>query len=208
MVVSTVGTTVNWPGDSQKLDVHINQKGVYKMVFSTQQLDFRRHFYRFKQTLLLCVVSSCLTATYKQDAERSSASHHQDSRQHQLVITCCDNQIKTIQHENVAFQVQRHVYWAQLQICPDKIHNILTNCYDHWEKHQPLKKMSFIDIPVKLQGNRGCSSTQIKRWFKAQYPHHKLIVEELDTVNIIHVLKKNLFDSMSNFYSSIRVLLE
>ena len=104
--------------------------------------------------------------------------------------------------------MQRHVYWAQLQTCPDKIHNILTNCYDHWEKHQPLKKMSFIDIPVKLQGNRGCSSIQIKGWFKAQYLHHQLIVEELDTVNIIHLVKKNLFDSMSNFYSSIRVLLE
>ena len=58
----------------------------------------------------------------------------------------------------------------------------------------------FIDIPVTLQGNRGYSSTQIKRWFRAQYPHHKLIVEELDTVNIIHVLKKILFDSMTNFH--------
>ena len=58
----------------------------------------------------------------------------------------------------------------------------------------------FIDIPVTLQGNRGYSSTQIKRWFRAQYPHHKLIVEELDTVNIIYVLKKILFDSMTNFH--------
>ena len=96
MVVSTVGAAVNWPGDSQNLDLHINEKGMYKLVFPTQQLDFRRHFYRFQKTLLLCVVSSCLTATYKQDAGRSSASHHQDSRQHQLVITYCDNQMQDI----------------------------------------------------------------------------------------------------------------
>ena len=82
----------------------------------------------------------------------------------------------------MAFQAQRHIYWTQLQICPDKIDNIVTNRYDHWEKH------------------RGYSSTQIKRWFRAQYPHHKLIVEELDTVNIIYVLKKILFDSMTNFH--------
>ena len=44
--VTTAGTTVNWSKDSQKLDMYINEEGMYELLFSSQQLkakDFRRH---------------------------------------------------------------------------------------------------------------------------------------------------------------------
>ena len=37
MVVPTVGTTVNWPRDSQKLALYINKEGIYELLFSSQQ---------------------------------------------------------------------------------------------------------------------------------------------------------------------------
>ena len=36
-VIPTVGTTVNWPRDSQKLDLYINEEGMYELLFSSQQ---------------------------------------------------------------------------------------------------------------------------------------------------------------------------
>ena len=45
-VVPTVITTVNWLRDSQKLDLYINEEGMYELLFSSQQpqaKDFRRH---------------------------------------------------------------------------------------------------------------------------------------------------------------------
>ena len=46
MAVPTKGTTVNWPKDSQKLDLYINEEGMYELLFSSQQpkaKEFRRH---------------------------------------------------------------------------------------------------------------------------------------------------------------------
>ena len=46
VVVQSMDTTVNWPRDSQKLDLYINEERKYKRLFSSQQpkaKDFRRH---------------------------------------------------------------------------------------------------------------------------------------------------------------------
>ena len=43
-VVPTVSKTVNWPKDSQKLHLYINEDGMYELLFSSQQpqaKDFR-----------------------------------------------------------------------------------------------------------------------------------------------------------------------
>ena len=42
----TAGKPVDWPKDSQKCDIYINEEGMYGIVFSSQQpktKDFRRH---------------------------------------------------------------------------------------------------------------------------------------------------------------------
>ena len=36
-VVTTAGTSVNWPKDSQKLDLYTSEEGMYKLLFSSQQ---------------------------------------------------------------------------------------------------------------------------------------------------------------------------
>ena len=35
--VPTAGTPVNWPKDSQKYDLYINEEGMYELLFSSQQ---------------------------------------------------------------------------------------------------------------------------------------------------------------------------
>ena len=43
---TTVRMTVNWPRDSQKLDLYIIEGGMYELLFSSQQpkaKDFTRH---------------------------------------------------------------------------------------------------------------------------------------------------------------------
>ena len=40
-------TPINWPKDSQKYDIHTNEKGIYKLLFSSEQpkaKDFKKHW--------------------------------------------------------------------------------------------------------------------------------------------------------------------
>ena len=44
--VHAVGTPVNWPKESQKYHIYINEEGMYEVVFSSQQLkakNLRKH---------------------------------------------------------------------------------------------------------------------------------------------------------------------
>ena len=70
--VLTAVTPVDWPKDSQKFDIYVNEEAMYEIVFSSQQPKARE---RLQETLLQCVVSSCLTAAYKQNEGRISTSH-------------------------------------------------------------------------------------------------------------------------------------
>ena len=47
-----------------------------------------------------------------------------------------------------------------------------------------------MSFPTTLLGHNDGSLTQTKRWFKAQYPNHRFIMDELDDPNGIHVFKK------------------
>ena len=51
--------------------------------------------------------------------------HQQQTTKFQLVITDRDNQIRTIHYENVALQVQRDVYQAQVQRYQKQIHDLI-----------------------------------------------------------------------------------
>ena len=46
VAIPRAGTTVNWPRDSQKLDLYINEEEMYQLLFSSQHpkvKDFGRH---------------------------------------------------------------------------------------------------------------------------------------------------------------------
>ena len=91
--VPTAGTTVNWPKDSQKLDLYINEEEMYELLFSSQQpkpKDFRRHccnviFLQIQQQL-----------TNKMKEEHQQATEEKDNQIQNLEFRNEEHQQKTL----------------------------------------------------------------------------------------------------------------
>ena len=80
---------VDWPKDSQKYDIYVNEEGIYEIVFSSQQpktKDFRRHCCN----VLFPHVRQQLTNKMKEE--------------HQQPITGHDSQIKALEFTNEKHQ--------------------------------------------------------------------------------------------------------
>ena len=109
---------MDWSKDSRKDDYYISEEGMCELVFGSQQPSQGNSLVnsqgkRLQKTLLQCVVSSCLTASYKQNEEGPSTSHWRKR---------CSNWIaqwwpKNHEDDNVALQAERDVYKDQLQKC-------------------------------------------------------------------------------------------
>ena len=93
VVVTTAGATLNWPKDSQKLDLYINEEGMYELLFSSQQpkaKDFRKHccnmiFPQIQQQL-----------TNKMKEEHQQAIKERDNQMQALESTNEKNQQKNL----------------------------------------------------------------------------------------------------------------
>ena len=127
---TAAGKLVDCPKDSQKYDIYTNEEGMYKLLFSSQQpkaKDSRRH---------CCNV--LFPHVRQQLANKMKEDHQQVIEEKDAVITPMnddlqnrDNQIHAIQYENVALQVQKNVYHAQLQRCQDTITHLRTRYVLH-----------------------------------------------------------------------------
>ena len=112
------------------------------------------------------------------------------------------NPIQTIRYENVALQAQRDVYKDQLQTCQDIITHLRTGYVDHAknpgkdsivmiiEKNTAPEEDEFHEYPFYIARIQRRFITTRKRWFKTQYPHHRLKIEGLDNVNSIHAINR------------------
>ena len=110
-------TFTNWPKDSRKDDYYIIEEGTYELLFSSQQpkaKDFRKHCCN----VMFPHIHQQLTEKLEEDHQQAITGIQ---REHQLVITDRDDQIRAIQYENVALQTQRDAYQTQLQRCEDTI---------------------------------------------------------------------------------------
>ena len=124
-------------------------------------------------------------------------------QQHRQAIIGRENQIQAIQHENVASQVQRDVYLAQQQRCQDQTRDLIINGHvprannpgeDNIvmiiEKNTAPEEDEFYDYRYYIARiQRWFISTKI-RWFRAQYPEHRFIIEELENANGIHIFNR------------------
>ena len=98
---------VNWPKDSQKYDIYINDEGMYELLFSSQQpkaKEFRRHCCN----VLFPHVQQQLTNKIKED-------HQQAIKEKDATITLLNDDLKNREYENVALQAQRDKYQAELK---------------------------------------------------------------------------------------------
>ena len=66
-IVPSKVTLVDCPKDLQRCNIYINEEGMYELLFSRQQAKAKEVP---QEVLLQCVISPCLTATYKQDEGR------------------------------------------------------------------------------------------------------------------------------------------
>ena len=114
---------VDWPKDSQKYDIYINEEGMYEIVFSSQQpkaKDFRRHYCN----VLFPHVQQQLTNKMKED-------HQQAIEEKDATVALLDDDLKNCEHDNVVLQAQRDVYKDQLQKCQAITAHLRTRYVDH-----------------------------------------------------------------------------
>ena len=191
---------IDWPKDSRKGDYYTNEKGMYELLFSSQQpkaKDFRRHCCN----VLFPHVGQQLTNKMKEDHQQ--AIEKKDAALALLTddLQDHDNQIQVIQYENVALQVQRDVYQAELQKFQDTITRLRTRYVPHARnlgkdniiiivrKHTTSASDKYHDLPyyvVKIQRRKRYVKL---RWFDRHFPDHEIIVET-DNPNSIHAFNR------------------
>ena len=103
-----------------------------------------------------------------------------------------NDDLQNLEYENVPLQAQKDVY--QTQVRDPIINRHVPHAKDLGkdnivmiiEKNTTPEEDEFYEYPyytTRIQ--RRFISTK-RRWFKAQYPHHRYIMEELDNRNSIH----------------------
>ena len=110
-----------------------------------------------------------------------------------------NDDLKNREHDNVALQAQRDVYKDQLQKCQDIITHLKKRYVPHAkdpgkdnivmiiEKNTAPEEDEYPYYVSRIQ--RRFFNTK-KRWFKAQYPNHSPVMEELDNANGIHAFNR------------------
>ena len=58
------------------------------------------------------------------------------------------------------------------------------------EKNTAFKEDEFYEFPYYIARIQRRFITTKRRWFKAQYPHHSFIIEELDNAYSIHAFNR------------------
>ena len=114
-----------------------------------------------------------------------------------------DNQVQAIQYKNVILQAQRDVYQGQLQRSQDQIRGLIINRHVRHandpgkdnivmiiEKNTAPEEDEIYEYPYYIARIQRRFISTKRRWFRAQYPHHRLIVEELDNANSIHAFNR------------------
>ena len=102
----------------------------------------------------------------------------------------------------MALQAQRDVYKEQLQKCQDIITRLRTCHVPHAkdpgkdnivmiiEENTTPEENGLYEHPYYIASIQRRFISTKKRWFKAQYPHHGFIMDELDNPNGIHAFNR------------------
>ena len=193
---------MDWPKESQKYDIYINEEGMHELLFSSQQSK-TKDFRKYCCNVIFPHVRQQLTNKIKEDHQQ--AIEEKDAALALLTddLQDCDNQIQAILYENVALQAQRDVYQVQLQKCQDQIRDLVINHHVPLandpgkdtiimiiEKNTATKEDEFYEYPYYIARIQRRFISTKRRWFRVQYPHHRFIIEELDNANSIHAFNR------------------
>ena len=136
------------------------------------------------------------------EIEGIQEKHRQAIEEKDATIALLSDNLQNREYENVALQAQRDVYKDQLQKCQDIITHLKTSHVPHAkdpskdnivmiiEKNTAPEEDEFYEYPYYIARIQQWFITTKKRWFKAQYPHHRFIIEELGNANSIHAFNR------------------
>ena len=128
--------------------------------------------------------------------------HQQAFEEKDAAIALLNDDRKNGEYDKVALQAQRDVYKDQLQKCQDIIIHLRTRHVPHAkdpgkdnivmiiEKNTAPEEDEFYEYPFYTARIQRRSITTKNRWLKAQYPHHRFIIEEVDNANSIHAFNR------------------
>ena len=190
---------------------------MYEPLFSSQQpkaKDFRRHccnvlFPHVRQQLsdkLYAMEIEDFTnrvqtleftnEEHQQEILRLNEKHRQAIEEKDAAIALLNNDLQDHEHENVVLQAQRDVYQSQVRELiisrhlprakgpgKDNIAMII-------EKNTAPEENEFYQYPYYIARIQRQFISTKRRWFKAQYPHHRFIIERLDNANSIHAFNR------------------
>ena len=133
---------------------------------------------------------------------RLNEHHQQAIEEKDATIALLNDDLKNREHDNVALQAQRDVYKEQLQKCQDIITHLKKRYVPHAkdpgkdnivmiiEKNTTPEEDEFYEYHYYIARIQRRFINTKKRWFKAQYPHHRFIIEELDNANSVHAFNR------------------
>ena len=132
---------VDWPKDSEKYDIYINEEGMYELLFSSQQRkakDFKRHYFIVLFPHVRQQPSDKSHAMEIEDLtgriqalEFTNEAHRQTIEEKDAALAMLNDDLKNRDDDNVALQAQRDVYKDQLQKFEDIIAHLRTRYVDH-----------------------------------------------------------------------------
>ena len=146
-------------------------------------------------------LTSCVQALEFTNKEERQA-HQQAIEEKDTTIALLNDDLKNREHDNVALQAQRDVYKEQLQKCQDIITHLKKRYVPHAkdpgkdnivmiiEKNTTPEEDEFYEYPYYIARIQRRFINTKRRWFKAQYPHHRFIVEDLDNANSVHAFNR------------------
>ena len=134
--------------------------------------------------------------------EEIQEKHQQAIEEKDTATALLSDDLQNREHENVALQAKRDVYNDQLQKCQDIISHLRTRYVDHTEdpgkdnivmiieKNTAPEEDEFYEYPYYIARIQRRLINTKRQWFKAQYPHHRFMIEELDNTNNIHAFNR------------------
>ena len=177
---------LNWPSDSRKHDYYLNEEGLYKIVFSSQQQKakaFRKY---------------CCNEMFPRIRKQLVDKMQED---HQKAIEEQDTRIQATENENAGVQGEITAYQAQLQVSQNIITELVERYVDYCRnpskgnivlivrKHttpENGKYHNFLYYISRIQRRKWYVKL---RWLERHFPDYEVIVE-LDNQNSIHAFSR------------------
>ena len=134
---------------------------------------------------------------HQQEILRLNEDHQQAIEEKDAAIALLNDDLQNREYEKVALQVERDVYQAQVR---DLIINRHVprakdpgkdNIVMIIEKNTAPEEDEFYEYPYYIARIQRRFININRRWFKAQYPHHRFVIEEMDNANSVHTFNRS-----------------